>query len=160
MLVNNKLKNTNGVNCESEANRITYDEFLNDRLKPLYSKKKQCKNVEQLYSRVEYELRNYLNINNIQKGSKEEKKLIILLKASISDVRSSDTISMGGLILTMFGIFAALLSDIIGKEWVIIIYSGFCFAGTYFIKEAEKWFGYAGKKNMVLNICLNLLVDK
>jgi hypothetical protein len=160
MLANNKLENINDIVCETETNRITYDEFLNDRLKQLYSRRRKYKSLEQLYSRVEYELMDYLNKNNIQKGSKEEKKLIILLKASISDVRSSDTLSMLSLLLAMYSIFIAILPNIIGAAWSTVFYLGFCLAGTYLIKKAEKWFGHSGKKTMVLNICLSLLVDK
>lgn len=152
MLTNKQIKDA--------TEGITYDEFFNNRLKPLYSRKKQYKKIEQLYSRVEYELMNYLKKNSINEGSREEKKLIVLLKASISDVRSSDTISMGGLIIAFYGIFIAVFPIIYEKTWARFFCIISCIAGCFIVSKAQKWFDYSSKKIMVLNICLNILVDK
>lgn len=81
--------------------------------------------MEQLYSRVEYELNNYLMENSIYKGSKEQEKLIILLKTSISDVRPSDTISMGSLIFASIGLFVAIIPNIVKGPWIVIFYLGY-----------------------------------
>ncbi|QNU68418.1 hypothetical protein EHE19_008460 [Ruminiclostridium herbifermentans] len=67
---------------------------------------------------------------------------------------------MGSLIFAVLAIFVAIFPYVLGILCVMILYFVYGLVGIYILKKAEKWFDYSGKKTMVLNICLNILVSK